>query len=417
LTNIAKNMNADSEILPQLFRSNFSKLVAVIARFVGLEHLEVAEDIVSETFLQAAETWKVKGIPDNPTGWLYTVAKHKSHKHFKRNKLFTEKIAPQLAEDLPNAYELPESELANELIADSQLQMMFAVCNPILISEAQIGLALRILGGFGIDEIAEAFLTNKETINKRLYRAKEKLRSGQIELEMPPDNEISERLDSVLHIIYLFFNEGYHSLTRNQTLQKELCFEALRLGVILTENKKTNLPKTNALVALMCYHASRFTARSRSAGLPNLYEQQDRTLWDKVLIGLGNFYLSRSGQGTELTSYHIEAKIAFHHTQQDDSEDKWEPILKLYDHLLHINYSPVVALNRVYAIYKVHGPYAALIELDEVEPLNSHFYFTLLGELYKSIDKEKAGAHFRTAYNLAKTKNDKDIIQVKLDEL
>ena len=411
-------MDPSAELLPHLFRNEFSKLVAVIARFTGLEYLEVAEDIVSETFLQAAETWKFKGIPDNPSGWLYIVAKHKTHKYFKRHTLFNEKIVPRLlAGDMGSAYELSDTAPSGQIIADSQLQMMFAVCNPLLVSEAQIGLALRILGGFGIDEIAEAFLTNKETINKRLYRAKEKLRQEQIKLEMPSDHVISQRLDSVLHIIYLLFNEGYYSVNRNEILQKELCVEALRLGVILTEHQKTNLPKTNALVALMCYHASRFAAREKSVDLPLIYELQDRSLWDRELIDRGNYYLSRSAAGTELTSYHIEAKIAFHHTLQDSTEDKWEPIAKLYDHLMQINYSPVAALNRVYAIYRTKGPQAALAELEGLQPLNNHFYYTLLGELYRHLDKEKAYTHFLTAVRLAKTQNDKEIIRAKLEQL
>lgn len=410
-------MKAETDILPLLFRNEFSKLVAVIARFIGLEHLELAEDIVSETFLQAAETWKIKGIPDNPPAWLYTVAKNKTHKHFKRNKLFNEKVVPRLAGDVSNPYELLDYPLSNEMIADSQLQMMFAICNPVLVSEAQIGLALRILCGFGIDEIAEAFLTNKETINKRLYRAKEKLRSGFVKMEMPPYEEISERLDSVLRIIYLLFNEGYYSATRNRVLQRELCVEALHLGVMLTENKKTDLPKTNALVALMCYHASRFAARETSGDIPILYSQQDRNLWDKELIGLGNYYLTRSAKGNELTSYHIEARIAFHHAQQGDTGDRWEEIVKLYDQLLLINYSPVVALNRIYAVYKAEGPYEALAKLDEIGSVDNHFYFTLLGELYKDIDIERARTCLQRAIELAKTQNDRDIIQAKLDQL
>ena len=181
-------------------------MVAVISKIFGLQHIEVAEDIVSETFLLAIETWEVKGIPANPTAWLYMVAKQKTLHHFKRSKLFDNKIVPALTSEKEEDYEIAELDFSQQNIKDSQLQMLFAICNPAIASEAQIGLALRILCGFGIDEITEAFLSNKQTINKRLFRAKEKLRSEKVKMELPPENEIDKRLDNVLHIIYLLFN-------------------------------------------------------------------------------------------------------------------------------------------------------------------------------------------------------------------
>ena len=235
-------------------------MVAVISKLFGLQHIEIAEDIVSETFLQATETWGQKGIPPNPTAWLYAVAKQKTLYHFRRNKILDQKVIPELKNTSDTTDEIGEINFSMDNIKDSQLQMMFAVCNPAIASEAQIALALRILCGFGIDEIAEAFLTNKETINKRLFRAKEKLRTEKISLEWPGDKEINSRLDNVLHIIYLLFNEGYYSTTQNQVLRKDLCLEALRLGILLTEFNRTNQPKTNALIALMCFHSSRFDA-------------------------------------------------------------------------------------------------------------------------------------------------------------
>ncbi|HEY0611553.1 MAG TPA: DUF6596 domain-containing protein, partial [Chitinophaga sp.] len=221
-------MSAAPETLKQLFQQEFSKMVAVISKLFGLQHIEIAEDIVGETFLLAAETWGVKGMPPNPTAWLYAVAKQKTLYHFRRNKIYEQKVLPAVASGQEKDYE-PELNFSQQNIKDSQLQMIFAVCNPAIASEAQIGLALRILCGFGIDEIAEAFLSNKETINKRLFRAKEKLRAEMISLEWPGDKEINNRLDNVLHIIYLLFNEGYYSTTQNQVLRKDLCLEALQL--------------------------------------------------------------------------------------------------------------------------------------------------------------------------------------------
>lgn len=277
-------MEKEHRYLKQLFQQEFSKMVAVISKSFGLQHIEIAEDIVSETFLTATEKWKENGIPPNPAAWLYKVAKQKTLYHFKRNKIFSGKIVPELLSKQEPFTQVADVNFSSQNIKDSLLQMLFAICSPAIASEAQIGLALRILCGLGIDEIAEAFLSNKETINKRLFRAKEKLRAEKVEMLMPADTEISRRLDNVLHIIYLLFSEGYYSKTQNQILRKELCIEALRLGIMLSDNASTNLPKTNALIALMCFHSSRFEARQTSEEDLILYERQNEDLWDNDLI-------------------------------------------------------------------------------------------------------------------------------------
>lgn len=406
----------EDESLKNLFQQEFSKMVAVISKLYGLQHIEIAEDIVSETFLQASETWGIKGAPENPAAWLYAVAKQKTLYYFRRNKIFEEKVTPELTVRQEDHHE-QELNFSQENIRDSQLQMLFAICNPAIASEAQIGLALRILCGFGIDEIAEAFLSNKETINKRLFRAKEKLRTEKVKMELPPENEIANRLDTVLHIIYLLFSEGYYSKTQDQILRKDLCFEALRLGVMLTEYKRTNLPRTNALMALMCFHASRFNARQAGEDSLVLYEQQDEQLWDEALINQGRYFLDLSAHGDEITSYHLEAKIAYWHCIKADTPEKWSDILELYDQLLLVNYSPSVALNRMFAFYKVHGAQTALAEVEKLKLEDNHFYFLLLGELYKTIDPRKAKQHYQTAYALAKTQTEKQGIQERIDNL
>lgn len=410
-------MLTQQDSLKHLFQQEFSKMVAVISKSFGLEHIEIAEDIVSETFLQASETWGQKGIPPNPTAWLYVVAKQKTLLHFRRNKIFTQKVIPRIKSNQQASNEIDEVSFSSENIKDSQLQMMFSVCDPSIASEAQIGLALRILCGFGIDEIAEAFLSNKEAINKRLFRAKEKLREENIKMEMPAENEISKRLDNVLHIIYLLFSEGYYSKTQNQILQKDLCLEAMRLGIMLTEYEKTNLPKTNALVALMCFHASRFNARQTNDESVILYDQQDKELWDESLINQGIYFLDLSAQGNEISSYHLEARIAYWHCIKEDSKEKWEEILSLYNQLLLVNYSPSVALNRTYALYKTIGSEKALPEAERLKLGNNHFYFLLLGELYKGIDNKKAIINFEKASSLAKTQTEKQIIRDKIDTI
>lgn len=407
----------EHESLKQLFQQEFSKMVAVISKLFGLEHIEIAEDIVSETFLQATETWEVKGTPKNPTAWLYTVAKQKTLYHFRRKKILDKKIIPALKTIRETTNEIGEIDFSMDNIKDSQLQMLFAICTPAIASEAQIGLALRILCGFGIDEIAEAFLSNKETINKRLFRAKEKLRVEKVKMELPAENEITNRLDNVLHIIYLLFNEGYYSKTQDQILRKDLCLEALRQGLMLTEYERTNLPKTNALMALMCFHASRFSARQTNEDAVVLYEHQNSALWDIGLINQGIHFLNLSAQGSEISSYHLEARIAYWHCMKEDTKEKWEGILQLYNQLLVVNYSPGVALNRTFALYKANGQQAALAEAEKLKLENNHFYFLLLGELYKNIDNKKAKLNFQMAYSLAKTQTEKQVIREKIDGL
>lgn len=410
-------MEQQADFLKQLFQQEFARMVAVISRQFGLQHIEIAEDIVSDTFLQAAETWGMKGLPANPAAWLYAVARQKTLYHFRRNKILEQKVLPAMAAGQEKEQAMEEPDFSGQNIRDSQLQMLFAVCNPAIAGEAQIGLALRILCGFGIDEIAAAFLTNKETINKRLFRAKEKLREGNIKMELPPEKELPQRLDNVLHVIYLLFNEGYYSKTQNEVLRKDLCMEALRLGSTLIDFSGTNQPKTNALMALMCYHASRFGARVDNTGHPILYEQQDEALWDQKLIRQGDQFLHLSARGPELSSYHLEAGIAQWHCQKEDTQEKWDNILQLYDLLLLTNYSPGVALNRVFALYKAKGREAALAEAALLDLPDNHFYFILLGELYTPIDPEKAKAHLQKAWLLAKTETDKETIRGKIERL
>jgi len=407
----------EHDVLTRLFRSEFSKMVAVISRSFGLEHLETAEDIVSETFMLATENWQKNGIPENPQAWLYTVAKNKTHRYFKRKTIFSQKVAPAFQQQIESTV-FQDENFSTQNIRDSRLQMMFAICNPVIAGEAQIALALRVLCGFGIDEIAEAFFTTKETINKRLYRAKEKLRAEQIQMELPGNRDINKRLNVVLHILYLLFNEGYYSTTGNQVLRKDLCSEALQLAVLLTEFESTNLPKTNALVALMCYHSSRFPARENAANGAVTLDEQERHLWDRDLIKAGSLYLSKAAEGNEITSYHLEARIAFCHAELTADKEKWPEILKAYDMLIEINNSPGVIINRIYAIYRVHGAMAALEETDKYYNVrDSHYYYTLLGELYLHVDKEKARSNFLRALSLARSAHDKQMLQYKIDRL
>lgn len=404
----------NNELLPHLFRTEYRKIVSVLCRRFGFDHIETAEDLASDTFLIAAQTWSFEGVPDNPIAWLYTVAKNKAKNHLQRNLLFKNTIAPEIKNSSSAVHET-EIDLSPDNINDSQLQMMFALSHPSLSPEAQIGLSLRILCGFGIEEIADAFLTNKETINKRLARAKEKLREEKIAVELPSPAEIDQRLESVLKTIYLLFSEGYYSASQNSTLRKDLCYEAMRLCTMLVENKQTDTPQANALLALMCFHASRFDARIDQNGEIILYHDQDTALWNAELIGRGGYFLHRASTGKSLSKYHLEAAIAYWSTQKSDTDDKWQTVLQLYNQLLRLEYSPVVALNRTFAFSKVHGKETAIIEAEKLKLTENHFYHTLLGELYGGIDTTKSLEHLIKARSLAKTENDKKIIQRKID--
>ncbi|MET0393794.1 MAG: sigma-70 family RNA polymerase sigma factor [Chitinophagaceae bacterium] len=404
------------ELIPHLFRTEFRNIVSVLCRRFGFGQIETAEDIAGDTFLAAAQTWTLKGIPSNPVAWLYHVAKNKARNHLQREHHFRSTIVPGIGMAEPAA-EAEEIDLSPQNIRDSQLQMMFAICHPAIAAEAQVGLSLRILCGFGIEEIAAAFLTNKETINKRLYRAKEKLRQEKIAVAMPPPAEMEIRLDAVLRTVYLLFSEGYYSSSHDQTLRKDLCLEAMRLCSLLLENSGTNTPPANALLSLMCFHASRFDARVNEQGEPVLYDQQDTRLWDTELIAKGSYFLNCSATGGRLSKYHLEAAIAYWHTRKEDTSEKWESILQLYNRLLQLEYSPVAALNRTYALARANGKQAAIAEAEKLDLPDNHFYFTLLGELYTGIDNEKAKRHFEQAAGLARTQTDRQLIRQKIDKL
>ncbi|WP_289057598.1 DUF6596 domain-containing protein [uncultured Flavobacterium sp.] len=405
------------ELLPNLFRTEYQKIVSVLCSLFGIQHIEIAEDIVSDTFLTASETWAIKGIPENPSAWLYTVAKNKTKNYLKRNNVFETKIVSEIKHNTPLNNPEIDIDLSDQNIADSQLAMIFTVCNPCNSEEAQIALALNLLCGFGINEISDAFLSNREVIYKRINRAKEKLKEENIKIQHPNNAEIKDRIQTVLKTIYLLYSEGYYSISQNTTLRKDLCSEAMRLTYLLIQNESTNLPQTNALMALMCFHSSRFDARTGSNGEIILYENQDQSLWNQELIDRGTYFLSQSSTGNTLSKYHLEAGIAYWHTIKTETLEKWENILELYNNLIILEYSPIVALNRTYALSKVKSKEEAIKEAEKLNLIDNHFYYSLLGNLYSGIDIKKALHHFETALGLAKTASDKNIISKNIEHL
>jgi RNA polymerase sigma-70 factor (ECF subfamily) len=403
----------EKELLPHLFRTEYRKIITVLIRHFGFEQLSHAEDIASDTFLIAAETWGLKGIPENPIAWLHTVARNKARDMLRRNQIFRLKVSVAVK---PDNSVLPDTDidLSDQNIRDSQLQMMFAIADPGLSKESQIALILRLLCGFGVEEIADAFLTNKETIHKRLTRAKEKLRIEKINIRLPAAIEIPQRVNTVLTSLYLLFNEGYYSGSRNTVLRKDFCLEAMRLTLLLVENEQTNQPRVEALFALMCFHASRFDARTDDNGEIIRYDEQDISLWNEELISRGNYYLNRASRGIELSRYHVEAAIAYWHTIKNDEREKWENILQLYNQLLCLEYSPVSALNRTYALSKIFGKQTAIDEAEKLGLTNNHLYHLLLGHLYTGLHNLKAREHLNLAFNLAKTEQERLLIRKDL---
>ena len=405
-----------TELIPHLFRTEYRKIVSVLCKLFGIEHIEVAEDIVSDTFLLASELWGLKGLPENPTAWLYIVAKNKTRDYLKRNSLFAQTISKEIKHNSAISEEI-EIDLSIKNINDSQLAMIFVVCHPCNPAEARIGLALNLLCGFGVDEIANAFLTNKDVIYKRLQRAKEKLRTEKIKIEQPTLSEIDDRLPTVLMILYLLFNEGYYSSSQDITLRKDLCLEAMRLTYLLIENGQTNRPFTNALLSLMCFHSSRFDARINQDGETILYQDQDTSLWNQELIAKGEYFLDQASQGNKISKYHLEAGIAYWHTIRADTKEKWENILQLYNQLLLIEYSPIAALNRTYALAKANGKKEAIIEAEKIKLTDNHLYHSLLGELYTDVDNAKAISHLENALALTRSTADKILISNRLSAL
>jgi RNA polymerase sigma-70 factor (ECF subfamily) len=402
------------ELIPHLFRMEYSKIVAVLYHSYALKHLETAEDIASETFLKATEVWGTRGIPENPTAWLYTVAKNKLKDYFKHDSV----VEKQAREDLRvNDVEKElDFEFSGQNIADSQLAMIFSVCDPGNSTEAQICLALQILCGFSVEEIANAFLTKPETIKKRLQRARTTLRKNNFKIKTLGATEIGVRLDSVVKTLYLLFNEGYSSKTSNQLIRKDLCSEALRLTYILTEDLLTNTPQTNALLALLCYQSSRFEARTSEDGEIILFEDQDKSLWNKELIERGNQYLINAYKGSEVSKYHLEATIAYWHATPTD-ENKWQHILQLYNQLILIEYSPVTALNRAFAYSKVYGNEKAVAEAEKLDLDDDAYYHSLLGYLYAGIDIGKAVCHYEKAVGLTKSRVERQTLSKEIKRL
>lgn len=407
--------------LEHLFRHESGRMLAVLSKLFGLHQVEIAEDIVQDTLLSALEAWKLKGVPENPRAWLYRSAKNRTIDYLRREHNFKERIAPALGQEAQSVdHHWLDGYFLDQEIEDAQLRMMFAACHPAIPLEAQLALILRTLCGLSTEEIASAFLLSSDSIGKRLYRAKEKIRQEQLSLEVPAGAEIVERLDAVLHAVYLLFNEGYKSASDDAVVRRELCAEAIRLGALLARHPLSNTPKTHALLALMCFHASRLDTRLNPDGEIVLLAYQDRERWNRQMIALAYEHFTKSSQGEIISAYHLEAAIASYHAAAPSfAQTNWQAIFYCYNLLLKMQPSPIVALNRAIALGYAEGSSAGIEALLKIEGLERHYlWHTALGDFYaKKGDMEAALAAYQSALRLVALPAEQRVIMEKMKKV
>lgn len=408
--------------LNHLFRREYGKLIASLTKTFGTHNLALVEDVVQDTLLKALETWKLKGTPDNPSAWLFTVARNKALDLIRRKKYqeaFAAHLTPLLTSEYTAAATLQEA-VKGDNIEDEQLRMMFVCCHPSIAEETQVALILKTLCGFSIAEIASAFLTSQETISKRLLRGREKFRQEKITFDLPAKKELPKRLDNVLTAIYLLFNEGYHATHVASIIRDDLIEEALRLGNLLRSNTNTDTASTKALLALMCFHAARLYQRIDENGALLALKDQDRTKWNKDLILQGHHFLKQAALGELISSYHIEAAIAYEYSIAPSyDQTNWKQIDELYKSLLKIKPLPLLEFQHTIVKAECYGYAKGLQDLSKLEESGifskNHFFYTTKGEwLSKLNQKEEAEESLSLAFELANTKAEKDFILKKI---
>jgi RNA polymerase sigma factor (sigma-70 family) len=397
-------------------------MVAALTRIFGFHNLALAEDVVQEAFCRATEVWAFRGVPENPSAWLMATAKNCALDVLRRERT-ARTYAPELGRLMDSEWTLApviEEAFAPNAIKDDLLRMMFSCCHPQLAEEAQVALILHILCGFSADEIASALVSTHAAIEKRITRSKKTLARSKRLFDVKSPAEFSSRLPAVHTALYLLFNEGYHGANPEFAVRSDLCREAMRLTAVLLEHPLCAIPRTYALAALMCLHAARLPARIDASGnLSSLFDQ-DRSTWDQQLIAEGISFLDHSAKGSELSEYHIEAAIASIHATSSGIEDTdWAKIVSLYDSLMTIHPSPIVALNRAIAIAQRDGPDRGIEEILAItdrDRLNSYpFYWAALGEFeLRSKRYEAAHGHFRSALALARNEAERHFFSQRL---
>lgn len=412
-----------SRLTERLFREEAGRMVATLTRLFGVEHLQLAEDVVQEALTRALRVWPFYGVPNNPAAWLTQTAKNLALDVLRREKTFAGKeeaivaSMEQAATNIARGGGFDEDE-----IGDDRLRLLFVCCHPHLAQEAQVALALKTLCGFSTVEISRAFLTNEATIAKRLTRAKQRLREDSIPFEIPAGAELSARLEAVSQTLYLLFSEGYKASGGDRLVREELCLEAIRLVRLLVEHSAGNRPSMHALLALMLFNAARLETRVDPEGNLLRLEEQNRAKWNAAMISRGMQHLTRSAAGEELSEYHLQAGIAACHCAAAAYESTdWRQILALYDRLTTIDNSPVVALNRAIAVANVHGPsegLAAVAAIGSREKLDSYYLLhAVRGEFEMRLDHPAAAAgFFLRALDLAETKSEQSFLEKRLRE-
>jgi RNA polymerase sigma factor (sigma-70 family) len=411
--------------IDNLFRHEAGKLVSVLTRIFGPHNLELAEDVMQDTLIKAMDTWKINGVPQNTTAWLFTAARNKALDVIRREryqKEFAVEISPLLKSEYSAGETIKQFVNENE-IEDEQLRMMFVCCHPSISEEAQVALILKTLCGFSVGEIAKAFLTNEETITKRLYRARQQFREEKIAFVIPAGKELHSRLQNVLVAIYLIFNEGYNSASHDSLIRDDLVDESLRLGKMIVDHPLTRQPESLALIALLCFQTARLYSRVDNKGNLLPLREQDRSLWNPELIQQGVIYLRQASQGNCMSSYHMEAAIAYEHCAAKSYQDTdWKTILQLYDWLYEQKNDALIALNRLVAYGEVYGPEKALKESEYIRDKmilrNYYLYPAILGEWYAQTgNREKAQKHFEEAILLTQSKAEKNFLLRKINNL
>jgi RNA polymerase sigma factor (sigma-70 family) len=420
---VGKDQIHINKLLDSLFRHEYGKLVSVLTRLFGPENLELAEDVVQDSLIAAIKNWPYKGIPADPSAWLYQVAKNKALNMLNQDK-FKRKYSSDVAHHLQSSWTAgPALDylFSEHEIKDDQLRMIFTSCHPSLSKDSQVALTLKTLCGFSIAEIAHAFFTTEDTINKRLVRSRKKIREANLRFEIPGKEEIQKRLDAVLETIYLVFNEGYSASTGDEVIRFEFCEEAIRLAELLAGSPAIeNKSNVYASLALMFLNASRFSARLDREGNILTLAEQDRHLWNRELMQQGFAFLEKSTVSNVVSVYHILATISAYHCSAPDFESTdWGGILALYDYLLTLDPSSLVRLNRSIAVAKIKGPSNALDELKVVKADPSftsyHLLYSTEATFYLELgDFENAADSLRKAIEYAALKAEKDLLGRKL---
>ena len=407
------------EVVEDLFRREWSKIVASLTRIFGIERLALVEDVVQEALARALQIWPYYGIPENPSAWIMRVARNLALDQARREVRFRNK-----QEEIAGFFErsFPDSHLAADEIEDDRLRMIFVCCHPEIPQEAQVALSLRTLCGFNVAEIANAFLTTEAAIAKRLTRAKQRIRAAHIPFEIPAGPELTARLNGVLQTLYLLFNEGYKASGGERLIREELCHEAIRLADLVVRHVAGNRPQTHALLALMYLNTARLSARTDSEGHILRLKEQNRSRWDRSMIAKGMFHLAQSSAGTEISVYHLQAGIAACHCAATDAKaTNWRQILALYDRLVELDDSPIVALNRAVAVAHVHGPAAGMSVAKSLcgrRELQSYYLlYAILGDFEAQLHHPEAAAtYFRKALKQTRIASERHLLQKRLRE-